>query len=89
LVESVAVTVKEDVPVWVAVPERSPAGVSVKPDGGDPAVTAKVTAPVPPVAVMACEYATPAVPDGSVVGERVRGVEDEKATLATNGVKPV
>jgi hypothetical protein len=85
----VAVTVKGNVPVWVGAPERSPAEESDNPNGSDPVVTAKLTVPVPPVAVRVCEYATPAVLDGIVVGEIVRDADVENATLATNGVKPV
>lgn len=49
-IESVTVIVKGNVPVWVGVPESTPAEESVRPDGSAPVVTAKVTAPVPPAA---------------------------------------
>ena len=47
---SVAVTVNEAAPPTVGVPEISPAADNVSPVGKAPAVTAKVTAPTPPVA---------------------------------------
>ncbi len=60
---SVAVTVKPKGPTTVGVPERTPAALRSSPAGSAPAVTAKVTAPTPPVWVSATgPYATPAVP---------------------------
>jgi hypothetical protein len=50
LSESVAVTVKVDVPTIVGVPVMLPLDTSVNPVGKDPLVTANVYGPVPPVA---------------------------------------
>jgi hypothetical protein len=50
--ESVAVTVKFDVPGIVGVPETSPADDNDNPAGSVPAVTANVYGDVPPLAVI-------------------------------------
>ena len=50
---SVAVRVKLKVPPAVGVPESAPAVDSVRPAGRLPEVTAKLYAPVPPLAVTA------------------------------------
>ncbi len=66
---SVAVTVKVNVEALDGVPVNAPlAELSDSPPGNAPAVIEKVTAPVPPVALSACEYAIPTVPFGSVTG---------------------
>ena len=86
---SKAVTVRGNVPLRVGVPESTPVGVSVIPGGSDPVVTAKVTAPVPPVAENGTgEYEASGSPDGSEVGEIVNVVDDQGETLATYGAKP-
>ncbi len=67
---SVAVTVKEKVPVAVGVPERTPAAESVRPAGSVPAVTEKEKGGVlaVPAAVRVWLYAWVFTPPGSVVG---------------------
>ena len=65
---SVALTVKLNVPAVAATPLRTPAGVNVRPAGNVPPVVAKVYDPVPPVAVIVCEYVVPTVPGGKVSG---------------------
>lgn len=47
--ESVAVTLKVNVPVAAGVPLRTPCGLRVRPEGSEPLVTAKVTGAKPPV----------------------------------------
>jgi len=54
---SVARTVKFDVPVTVGVPETSPEGFMFIPEGSDPPIRLKVTAPCPPVVLNWYEYA--------------------------------
>ena len=86
---SKADTVRGNVPLCVGVPESTPAGVSVIPDGSGPVVTAKVTVPVPPVAEKVTgEYEVSGSPDGSEVGEIDNVVDDQGETLATYGAKP-
>jgi hypothetical protein len=51
--ESVATIVKLNVPAAVGVPERTPAGLSVRPGGSVP-VEEKVCGATPPVAVKVC-----------------------------------
>ena len=71
---SVAVIVKLNVPAALDVPVIAPvAAFRDKPVGNDPAVTANVEAPVPPLDVSVCEYATPCVVAGSDAGFTVSG----------------
>jgi hypothetical protein len=64
---SVTCAVKVYGPTVVGVPLSAPARESVSPGGSAPPVTDHVYGGLPPVAVKLCEYATPAVPPGSVV----------------------
>ena len=54
---SVARTVKFDVPVPVGVPETRPEGFMFIPEGSEPPIRPKVTAPCPPVVLNWYEYA--------------------------------
>ena len=66
---SVAVTVKFDVAAVVGVPVIAPvAAANDNPAGKLPAVMLNVYDPLPPVALIVCEYATPTVPFGNVAG---------------------
>jgi hypothetical protein len=71
--ESVAVTVKGNVPTTVGVPERTPVAPSNEvPAGSAPAVTAKFVAPTAPVTLKGVgAIATPAVADGSVASTEI------------------
>ena len=64
--ESVTLTVNEDVPVVVGVPEITPVDeLRVKPAGSDPLAMAQVVyEPVPPEAAKVSEYALPTTPYG-------------------------
>ena len=53
MLKSVAVAVKLKDPEAVAVPDRTPAGLSVRPEGSAPAVTANAKGPTPPEVVSA------------------------------------
>ena len=66
-VESTAWTVKSNVPDAVAVPEITPAALSVSPSGRAPAVTDQVYGVVPPVAANFAEYDLFSLPALSVV----------------------
>src|SRR5512140_97058 len=66
--ESVAITVKPEVPAIVGVPESSPPEESVRPTGRLPEAKTKVYGAVPPVAERSWLYATPTVPVGSGEG---------------------
>jgi hypothetical protein len=69
LAESVAVTVKFDVPAAEGVPEIIPVAASrPNPAGRVPAEIDHVYGAVPPVAVSAWLYTTPTVPSGSEAG---------------------
>lgn len=73
--ESVALTVKLNVPDAVGVPVIAPLLARVKPAGSAPALTDHEYGGVPPVALrFCCGYAVPAVPDGSDVVVTVGGV---------------
>ncbi len=81
--ESVAVTVKVNVPGVVGVPEITPPLVSGdKPVGRAPVVTLKVYGPVPPVAVKVWLYAIPAVPCGKG-GAGKRLIDGQTGALMT------
>src|SRR5437764_964283 len=69
----VAVTVKLDVPAARGVPASVPSVARVRPAGTAPVVTANVNGPAGPVAVNACEYASPAVPLTTVAGLSATG----------------
>lgn len=60
-------TVKENVPAAVGVPEITPVVDNVNPAGKLPVVTAQVYGETPPVATRDAEYATPILAAGSVV----------------------
>jgi hypothetical protein len=67
--ESTACSVKLDVPAAVAVPERTPLALRVRPAGSDPADRENVTDPVAPMAARVCENAVPTV--GGFSGQAV------------------
>src|SRR5262249_18115832 len=64
---SVAGTGTANVPTIAGVPLSRPSAERVNPAGSAPAVTAKVTAPTPPLVVSVWPKAVPAVPSGRVV----------------------
>jgi hypothetical protein len=60
------VTLKENVPLAVGVPERAPVeGTRVRPAGRLPEVMLQVSAGVPPVATTLWLYGVPETPEGS------------------------
>ena len=61
--------VKFELPVPEGYPVRAPLASSASPVGNVPAVTAKVYAPDPPLAVITWLYALPEMPSGKVAGD--------------------
>src|SRR5437764_10028239 len=57
----------------VGIPVTIQEGLSVNPSGSAPEATVQVLPPDPPVAVSACEYATPTIPSGSEAVEITSG----------------
>ena len=83
---SVAVTVKATGPSTVGVPLITPvAGARVRPAGSDPAVTAKVLVPPPPVVVSACVNGWPLVVGARAAGPTPSGSE----TVRVSACAPV
>lgn len=76
---SVATIVKPNVPNTVGVPDKLPPDESVMPVGNDPELIAYVYDAVPPLAVIACEYAEFTVPL----------VSDDGATVITGAMTSV
>jgi hypothetical protein len=70
---SVAVTVKDEVPATVGVPEIVPDVLKARPAGSDPLLIVQVYGEVPPVAASAAEYGLCAVPPANVVVEIASG----------------
>ena len=75
LLKSVAVAVKLKEPEAVAVPERTPAGLSVTPEGSAPEVTENVYGPTPPEAVSVALMGVPSGTLGRVEGLTVIAVQ--------------
>ena len=66
---SVAVSVKLNVPLAVAVPVKAPVdALSTRPAGSAPEQTLNVYVPLPPIAVIDWLYATPTVVAGKLAG---------------------
>jgi hypothetical protein len=66
IASSVTRAVKLNVPLELAVPEITPAGLSVKPAGSDPIVMVQTYGVVPFVAVNTFEYETPCTARGVI-----------------------
>jgi hypothetical protein len=69
LPESVTLNVIGNVPNWIGVPLKTPAGLKLMPDGNAPVSDHVYPLPVPPVATnVKALYATPSVPFGNDTG---------------------
>jgi hypothetical protein len=72
--ESVALTVKENVPAVVGVPLICPELMSVSPAGKEPELSDQMYGAVPPLAASDPEYAVLAIPEGKELTVIVRAV---------------
>jgi hypothetical protein len=80
--ESVALTVKVNVPVAVVVPDMTPPALRLSPTGSVPQETFHVYGTVPPVAARTVEYCVPVSPDGRVAVPMDRGGIGVTVTVA-------